>query len=33
MIKSRRIRGAGHVARMGEKMNVYRILVVKTEER
>jgi hypothetical protein len=27
MIKSRRIRRAGHVARMGEKMNAYRILV------
>jgi hypothetical protein len=30
MIKSRRIRWAGHVARMGEK-NVYRILVGKPE--
>jgi hypothetical protein len=27
MIKSRRIRWAGHVARMGEKRNAYRILV------
>jgi hypothetical protein len=27
MIKSRRMRWAGHVARMGEKMNAYRILV------
>jgi hypothetical protein len=27
MIKSRKIRWAGHVARMGAKRNVYRILV------
>jgi hypothetical protein len=27
MIKSRRMRSAGHVARMGEKRNAYRILV------
>jgi hypothetical protein len=27
MIKSRRMRWAGHVARMGEKRNVYRISV------
>jgi hypothetical protein len=27
MIKSRRIRWAGHVARMGETRNAYRILV------
>jgi hypothetical protein len=27
MIKSRRMRWAGHVTRMGEKMNAYRILV------
>jgi hypothetical protein len=27
MIKSRRLRWAGHVARMGEKRNAYRILV------
>jgi hypothetical protein len=27
MIKSRRMRWAGHVARMGEKRNTYRILV------
>jgi hypothetical protein len=26
MIKSRRVRWAGHVARMGEKRNAYRIL-------
>jgi hypothetical protein len=31
MIKSRRMRWAGHVARIGEKRNVYRILVVKLE--
>jgi hypothetical protein len=31
MIKSRRMRGAGHVARMGEKRNAYRILVGKPE--
>jgi hypothetical protein len=29
MIKSRRMRGAGHVARMGAKRNAYRILVGK----
>jgi hypothetical protein len=29
MIKSRMIRGAGHVARMGEKRNAYRILMGK----
>jgi len=28
-IKSRRIRWAGHVARMGERRGVYRILVLK----
>jgi hypothetical protein len=31
MIKSRRMRWAGHVARMGEKRNAYRILVWKPE--
>jgi hypothetical protein len=31
MIKSRRMRWAGHVARMWEKMNEYRILVGKPE--
>jgi hypothetical protein len=31
MIKSRRIRWAGHVARIGEKRNIYRILVGKPE--
>jgi hypothetical protein len=29
MINSRRMRWAGHVARMGEKKNAYRILVGK----
>jgi hypothetical protein len=29
IIKSRRMRWAGHVARMGEKENVYRLLVGK----
>jgi hypothetical protein len=31
MIKSRRMRWAGNVARMGEKRNTYRILVGKPE--
>jgi hypothetical protein len=31
MIKSRRMRWAGHVARMGEKRTAYRILVVNPE--
>jgi hypothetical protein len=31
MIKSRRMRSTGHVARMGEKRNSYRILVGKPE--
>jgi hypothetical protein len=31
MIKSRRMRCAGHVARMGEKRNAYRILVGNPE--
>jgi hypothetical protein len=31
MIKSRRMRWAGHVARMEEKRNAYRILVEKPE--
>jgi hypothetical protein len=31
MIKSRRMRWAGHVARMGEARNAYRILVGKPE--
>jgi hypothetical protein len=33
MIKSRRMRWAGDVARMGEKRNAYRILVGKSEEK
>jgi hypothetical protein len=31
IIKSRRMRWAGHVARMGEKRNVYRLFVGKPE--
>jgi hypothetical protein len=31
IIKSRRMRWTGHVARMGEKRNVYRLLVWKPE--
>jgi hypothetical protein len=31
MINSRRMRWAGHVARMGEGMNAYRIFVGKPE--
>jgi hypothetical protein len=31
MIKSRRMRWAGHVEQMGEKRNAYGILVGKTE--
>jgi hypothetical protein len=31
MIKSRSMRWAGHIARMGEKRNAYRILVGKPE--
>jgi hypothetical protein len=31
IIKSRRMRWAGHVARMGEKRNVYRLLAGKPE--
>jgi hypothetical protein len=33
MIKSRRMMWAGHVARMWEKRNAYRILVGKPEEK
>jgi hypothetical protein len=33
IIKSRRMRWAGHVARMGEKRNVYRFLVGKPERK
>jgi hypothetical protein len=32
-MKSRRMRWAGHVARMGEGRNVYRVLVGKSEGR
>jgi hypothetical protein len=32
IIKSRRMRWAGHVARMGEKRNAYRLLLGKPEE-
>jgi hypothetical protein len=31
MIKSRRVRWAGHVARMGEERGVYRVLVGRSE--
>jgi hypothetical protein len=33
VVKSRRIGWAGHVARMGEDMGVYRVLVGKPEEK
>jgi hypothetical protein len=33
IIKSRRMRWAGHVARMGEKRNVYRLLVGMPEDK
>ena len=33
VIKSRRMRWAGHVARVGEEMGVYRVLVGKPEGR
>jgi hypothetical protein len=33
IIKSRRMRWKGHVARMGEKRNAYRLLVGKSEEK
>jgi hypothetical protein len=33
MIKARRMRWAGNVARMGEKRNAYRILVRKPESK
>jgi hypothetical protein len=33
IIKSRRMRWAGHVAQMGEKTNAYRILVGKPERK
>jgi hypothetical protein len=31
IIKSRRMRWTGHVARMGEKMNAYRLLVWESQ--
>jgi hypothetical protein len=33
MVKSRRMRWMGHVARMGEKWNAYRLLVERQKER
>jgi hypothetical protein len=33
IIKSRKMRWAGHVARMGEKRNVYRLLVGKPKRK
>jgi hypothetical protein len=33
IIKARRMAWAGHVARMGEKRNAYRLLVGKPEEK
>jgi hypothetical protein len=33
ILKSRRMRWAGHVARMGEKRNAYRLLVGRQRER
>jgi hypothetical protein len=33
MIESRRMRWAGHVARMGDKTNAYRLLVESQRER
>jgi hypothetical protein len=33
MIKSRRLRWAGHVSRMGERRGAYRVLVGKPEGR
>jgi hypothetical protein len=33
MTKTRRMRWAGHVARMGAKKNIYRILVGKPERK
>jgi hypothetical protein len=33
MIKSRRMKWAGHIAQMGEKMNTYMILVGKPERK
>jgi hypothetical protein len=33
MIKSRRMRWTGHLARMGERRNIYKMLVGKPEEK
>jgi len=33
VIKSRRIRWAGHVARMGERRGIYRVLVGRPEDK
>jgi len=33
VVKSRRMRWAGHVARMGERRDVYKVLVGKPEEK
>jgi hypothetical protein len=33
IIKSRKMRWAGHIARMGEKRNAYRLLVEKPDEK
>jgi len=33
VIKSRKIRWAGHIARIGERRGVYRVLVGKPEEK
>jgi len=33
MVKSRRMRWVGHVARMGERRDLYRVLVEKPERR
>ena len=33
MIKSKRMRWVGHVARMGERRSAYRVLVEKPDER
>jgi len=33
VIKSRRMRRTGHVARMGERRKAYMVLVVKPEEK
>jgi len=33
VIKSRRMRGAGHIARMGERRGIYKVLVGKPERK